>query len=263
MPADVRRVVLLVLTGLVATAAAQGQRPVEPVVPAPTDSLAGSVSFDLYCASCHGRLGEGDGPAARSLRAAPADLTLLARRNGGTFPRERVIATIDGSGGTAIHGGAEMPVWGPTFRALEPAERDAVRLRNLVVFVESIQRPAAAAARTPVDMNGADIYRNYCASCHGAKALGDGPFTFALRTVPSNLTTLAQRNGGSFPRDRVTRVIEGAGLRSHGDREMPVWGNLFRRLRPQDPAAAARIGAVVDFLESIQSAAPTPRPGPR
>jgi mono/diheme cytochrome c family protein len=214
--------------------------------------LAGSASFDLYCASCHGRSGEGNGTVARSLRTAPADLTLLARRNGGTFPRERVTASIDGSKGTAIHG-LDMPVWGPTFRALEPDDREAVRLRNVVAFVESIQRPASAAAAIPIDADGAGLYRDHCASCHGAKALGNGPFTFALRIVPPNLTTLAQRNGGSFPRDRVRRVIEGAGVRAHGDREMPVWGSVFQRLRPRDPGAAARIDALVNFLASLQS----------
>ncbi len=112
-----------------------------------------------------------------------------------------------------------------------------------------------------VDADGGTIYHDRCASCHGVKGLGAGPFTFALRTAPPNLTTLAQRNGGSFPRDRVSRVIEGVGVRAHGDREMLVWGGIFRRLRPRDPGAAAQIEALVDFLESIQSAAANQRPG--
>ena len=144
-------------------------------------------------------------------------------------------------------------------RAMEPDDRQAVRLRNVVAFVESIQRPAAAAAAIPVDADGAAIYRDRCASCHGDKALGAGPFTFALRTAPPNLTTLAQRNGGTFPRDRISQVIEGVGVRAHGDREMPVWGAVFRRLRPRDPGAAAQIQALVGFLESIQNTAPRPR----
>jgi mono/diheme cytochrome c family protein len=109
-----------------------------------------------------------------------------------------------------------------------------------------------AAGRIAVDRDGASVFRDYCASCHGPGALGNGPFTFALRVTPPDLTMLAQRNGGSFPRDKVVRVVEGVGLRSHGEREMPVYGSLFRRLRPGDASAAARIDAVVDFLESIQ-----------
>jgi mono/diheme cytochrome c family protein len=250
---------ILIVAALAADAPLNGQVGPDAAPPVAPDSLAGSISFDLYCASCHGRSGQGNGPAASSLRTAPADLTLLEQRSGGTFPRERVAATIDGSSGSATHGSPDMPVWGPTFRALEPDGRDAVRLRNLVAFVESVQRPAAAAAGVAADRDGAGIYRDYCASCHGLTALGDGPFTFALRTVPPNLTTLAQRHGGSFPRDTVRSVVEGVGLRSHGDREMPVYGSLFRRLRPRDAGAAARIDAVVTFLESIQAGAPAPR----
>ena len=255
-----RRVIgVLVLSGLAAAASLNGQERPDAALPVEPDPLTGSISFDLYCASCHGRSGQGNGPAASSLRTAPADLTLLARRNGGTFPRQRVTATIDGSSASATHGSPDMPVWGPMFRALDPDGREAVRLRNLVAFVESVQRPAAAAASVAVDPDGAGIYRDYCASCHGPAALGNGPFTFALRVVPPNLTTLAQRNGGSFPRDRVRAVVEGVGLRSHGDREMPVYGSLFRRMRPGDSGAAARIDAVVAFLESIQGGAPVPR----
>lgn len=250
---------ILIVTGLAGAGSLNGQVRPEVPLPADADPLTGSISFDLYCASCHGRSGQGNGPAASALRTAPADLTLLTRRNGGTFPRERVTATIDGSSGGSIHGGPDMPVWGPTFRALEPDGREAVRLRNLVAFVESMQRPAATAGGSAADRDGAAIYRDYCWSCHGPGALGNGPFTFALRVVPPDLTTLAQRNGGSFPRDKVVRVVEGVGLRSHGDREMPVYGNLFRRLRPGDPSAAARIDAVVTFLESIQTGASVPR----
>ena len=77
--------------------------------------------------------------------------------------------------------------------------------------------------------------------------------------VPPNLTTLAQRNGGSFPRDKVTRVVAGVGLRAHGARVMPGYAARFRRGRPSDAGAAARIDAVVTFLESIQDGAPRPR----
>ena len=249
---------ILVVTGLAAGASTDGQGPPQAGPAADADPLTGSSSFELYCASCHGPTGQGNGPAASTLRTAPADLTLLARRNGGAFPRERVTATIVGSDGSATHGGPDMPVWGPEFRAAEPDGREAIRLRNLVAFVDSIQRPAPAAAVSPTDPDGAAIYRDYCFSCHGPGARGNGPFVFALKVAPPSLTTLAERNGGSFPHDKVRRAVEGVGLRSHGDREMPVYGSLLRRGRPGDPGAAALIDAVVTFLESIQDGAPRP-----
>jgi cytochrome c553 len=225
----------------------------ETTLPPGAESLAGATSFDLYCASCHGRLGRGDGPAAPALRTAPADLTVLARRNGGAFPRDRVMASMEGRARVAAHGSPDMPVWGPLFRELDALdERETTRLRNLIAFVESIQAPREGVGARGPDPDGATTYRNYCASCHGTTAAGNGPFTFALRTVPPALTTLAQRNGGVFPRERVTGIIEGAGLPAHGAREMPVWGDLFRRGRPIDPSAATRIDGLVRHLESIQ-----------
>jgi hypothetical protein len=75
----------------------------------------GEVLYRLYCASCHGVTGRGDGPLAASLRKPPADLTTLARRAGGRFDEPDVIAVIDGKRLVAEHGPREMPVWGAVF----------------------------------------------------------------------------------------------------------------------------------------------------
>jgi mono/diheme cytochrome c family protein len=230
---------------------AQGPRPqaLPPLVP---DSLVGSVSFDLYCASCHGRQGRGDGPTAVALRTKPADLTVLARDNRGSFPRDRVLAFIEGSARSTAHGNPEMPVWGPTLRALDASDaRVTVRLQNLVAFVESIQQLATPpAAVSPAD--GAFIYRSYCASCHGATGRGDGAMTDQLRRPPPNLTSLATRNGGVFPAERVRQVVEGVGPAAHGSRDMPVWGAVFRRLPVGGANAQDRIDAAVRYLQEIQ-----------
>ena len=243
---------IVVMTGValtfVAALSAQGTRQsLPPLVP---ESLVGSVSFDLYCASCHGRSGRGDGPTAAALKTRPADLTGLARVNRGVFPRERVLAFVEGSSRAASHGSPEMPVWGPTLRALDASDaRVTVRLQNLVAFVESIQQtPAAPAAATATD--GATLFRSYCATCHGATGRGDGAMSAQLRRQPPDLTTFAQRNGGVFPAERVRQVIDGTGIAAHGDRDMPVWGAVFKRSNGGD--AAARIDAIVRFLERLQ-----------
>jgi len=236
----------------VMTASAQGPRQgLPPLVP---ESLVGSVSFDLYCASCHGRQGRGDGPTAASLRTRPADLTLLARNNRGTFPRDRVLSFVEGSARAAAHGTSDMPVWGPTLRALDASDaRVTVRLQNLVAFIESMQQAAAPpppAAAAPAD--GAALFRAYCAACHGASGRGDGPMAGQLRRIPPNLTTFATRNGGVFPAERVRQVIDGTGVASHGDRDMPLWGAVFKRLPVGGSGAEDRIDAVVRFLQEIQ-----------
>jgi len=105
------------------------------------ESMYGPDLFNLYCATCHGRDGKGAGPVAQSLKTPPPDLTLLARRNGGLFPRARAKAAIAGGTATPSHGSVDMPVWGPIFRGLDPSDaRVEVRINNLVSHVASIQQ---------------------------------------------------------------------------------------------------------------------------
>jgi len=75
-----------------------------------------------------------------------------------------------------------------------------------------------------------------------------------LRRVPPDLTTFATRNGGVFPSERVRQVIDGTGIAAHGDREMPVWGDVFKPHgdRSSQDATRQRIEAIIKFLESIQ-----------
>jgi mono/diheme cytochrome c family protein len=106
------------------------------------NSLYGPDVFAFYCAPCHGRDGKGGGPVARALKSQPPDLTQIARRNGGNFPKRRVenYVTNGDVNPIAAHGTADMPVWGPTFRGLDPSDsRVKVRIANLVAYVESIQ----------------------------------------------------------------------------------------------------------------------------
>lgn len=257
--AKVRSIYWLAVAWAVAAAsavAAGAQGPRQATPPLVPESLVGSVSFDLYCASCHGRQGRGDGPTAASLRTRPPDLTMLARNNRGSFPRERVLSFVEGSARSAAHGSSDMPVWGPTLRALDASDaRVTVRLQNLVAFVESIQQPPAPAAGATAGVapaDGALIFRSYCAPCHGASGRGDGVMASALRRAPPNLTTFAVRNGGVFPTERVRQIVEGAGPAAHGNRDMPVWGAVFKRLPVGGAGAQDRIDAVVRYLQEIQ-----------
>jgi mono/diheme cytochrome c family protein len=98
--------------------------------------------YIAYCASCHGKDGKGDGPAASAMKSAPADLTLLAARNGGKFPENHVVQIIKGDSDSASHGSRDMPVWGPIFRAMG-TQSDGVaqlRVRNLTKYIESLQQ---------------------------------------------------------------------------------------------------------------------------
>jgi len=106
------------------------------------ESLTGRDSFEFYCASCHGSSGMGNGPVASALKTLPANLTVLARRNSGSFPKERVASLLRGEepGLAAVHGSTEMPVWGPVFRFLDPSDaRVKLRIENLVAYIETLQ----------------------------------------------------------------------------------------------------------------------------
>lgn len=119
------------------------------------------------------------------------------------------------------------------------------------------------AAEAPRD-TGPSLFAEHCAICHGETARGDGPLADLLKVAPPDLTTLAARNGGSFPEERVYRTIDGrAELRAHGTRAMPVWGSAFRAqaIESADPSrgptepenvVTARILALVRYLESLQ-----------
>ena len=61
------------------------------------ESMTGEDSFNFYCATCHGRDGRGTGPVATALKTQPSDLTALARRNRGMFPRSDVISFVIGT----------------------------------------------------------------------------------------------------------------------------------------------------------------------
>ena len=102
----------------------------------------GRSMFRTYCATCHGISAKGDGPLADQLRFRPADLTLLAKRNRGSFDPAKVEKIIDGRDPVKGHGGPDMPVWGDAFKgASEGYSEKAVkeRIKALVDYLETIQ----------------------------------------------------------------------------------------------------------------------------
>ena len=54
---------------------------------------------------------------------------------------------------------------------------------------------------------GSQIFKQYCAACHGTDAKGHGPVTRMFKTPAPDLTTLAKRHGGKFPYEYVTGVL--------------------------------------------------------
>jgi mono/diheme cytochrome c family protein len=80
--------------------------------PAPQQADIGKVEYQSSCAACHGLDGKGRGPVADALKTSPADLTMLAKKNGGVFPFGRIYDVIDGRVEVKSHGARDMPIWG-------------------------------------------------------------------------------------------------------------------------------------------------------
>lgn len=135
-------------------------------------------------------------------------------------------------------------------------------------FAVLVFMAGCASAATPfASYNGEQLYRRFCASCHGKAGYGDGPVAKSFKVMVPDLTRIAQRQGGRFPADRIRKVIDGREVvGSHGSRFMPVWGQEFRgsgeetpdpKTAPQADAEAAReadaiVDRLLEYLRSIQ-----------
>ncbi len=109
-------------------------------------------------------------------------------------------------------------------------------------------------AHPTTSVMGQDLFREYCAVCHGSDAKGTGPAAAALKVKPADLTQISRKNGGKYPEIRVQRVIHGEDeLMSHGSRDMPVWGQIFRQMNSNQDQGAVRIYNLVKYIEQIQA----------
>ena len=103
-------------------------------------------------------------------------------------------------------------------------------------------------------VKGPDLFRAYCASCHGLNGKGGGPAAGALNVKVPDLTVLAMNHGGQFPTQYVREMIMGdAVVAAHGSREMPIWGPLFHQIEADVDRGNVRVDNLVKYLQSIQS----------
>ncbi|HEU4601650.1 MAG TPA: c-type cytochrome [Steroidobacteraceae bacterium] len=109
------------------------------------------------------------------------------------------------------------------------------------------------------NLSGQQLYARLCSSCHGASGHGDGPVAPYIKTGVPDLTRIAWRDGGEFPAEDVTRIIDGRLERPvHGTRDMPVWGWQLYDMSTKNPEAERdlvddMIKRLVDYLRSIQT----------
>lgn len=120
------------------------------------------------------------------------------------------------------------------------------------------------AACTPEEMpqasDGRALFMENCAICHGADAKGNGPMARAMASAPPDLTLIAARNGGNFPRVEVLSTIDGYTKAEISGPDMPEFGALLvGDLVPLDTGDGVmtptprKLVALLEYLESIQA----------
>ncbi len=128
---------------------------------------------------------------------------------------------------------------------------------RLAILIAFLACPAAAQDAARVS-EGAGLFQDFCAACHGVEARGDGPMTEVLSVEIPDLTRLS--TGGAFPHFDVAAKIDGRDpVLSHGG-AMPVWGSVFEggesafiRTESGQPIVTSEpIAALVAWLESVQ-----------
>jgi len=122
------------------------------------------------------------------------------------------------------------------------------------------QMPASSAPARPQKLDPAEakagevIYLRYCAACHGRSMKGDGAVASGLVNVPTDLTTLAAKSGGTFPYEQVAAIIDGSKTsRIHGTPDMPVWGEVFAvTTGTEAPSAEVAVRRITHHIWSRQ-----------
>jgi mono/diheme cytochrome c family protein len=128
------------------------------------------------------------------------------------------------------------------------AAQDQTQDQNQKVIQHSTVKPTSPAS-------GQEMYKAYCAVCHGTDGKGGGPAASALKVPPTDLTLLSKNNGGKFPAMKVASTIRGeADLPAHGSKEMPVWGSLFWSMsHGHEGEVQQRVANLTQYIESLQA----------
>jgi mono/diheme cytochrome c family protein len=133
-------VTALLFSGVAAAMAQDSTKSIKKEPIPMTSASSGEEMFNTYCAVCHGKSGRGDGPAASEFKIPPANLTLLAKNNNGTFPEAYVAQMIQtGPRDAKAHGSKDMPVWGKLFESLGDDATVKLRIRNLSNYIGTLQ----------------------------------------------------------------------------------------------------------------------------
>lgn len=132
------------------------------------------------------------------------------------------------------------------------------KLTTIVVFAmgiflctQTIPTSYVSAAQKNKNERGQKLFEQYCASCHGKDGKGGGPVSASLKTAMPDLTTIEKRDG-KFNQLKVQQIISGeVYVTTHGEKDMPVWGYIFRQKGGQS-TSVANVYAMASYIKSMQ-----------
>ena len=126
----------------------------------------------------------------------------------------------------------------------------------LLLIAGEAQLALADAGSESIVAAGRERFVDACAFCHGLSGRGNGMAAGMMEKQPSDLTRLSKNNQGQFPLAEVYSIIDGrAEVSSHGSRDMPVWGDVWKKNVPPEYSeyyVRGRILELILYLESIQ-----------
>ena len=121
-------------------------------------------------------------------------------------------------------------------------------------FADQTQSKLVIPVNKTAPTNGQQMFKSYCAPCHGTDGRGNGPAASALKVQPTDLTALSRSNHGKFPDTHVVAVLQfGSDVPAHGSASMPVWGPILGNMnRTHAQEKQLRISNLSRYLETIQ-----------
>ena len=108
-------------------------------------------------------------------------------------------------------------------------------------------------AHTSNSWSGDQLYKEFCAVCHGIDGKGNGPAASALKAPPTDLTQFSRRNNNKYNELKMRNIIGNSdAVGAHGNSEMPVWGDVFKSISANETFGQMRVDALVKYLQTIQ-----------
>ena len=120
---------------------------------------------------------------------------------------------------------------------------------------EDYSKGSPVGPRIIESVEGPALFQAYCAACHGKEGKGDGPAAVTFRATVPDLSQISERNSGTFPDDRIRKIISGedTSILAHGTRRMPVWGPIFQQIAWDQGLDRLCIANLTKHVESLQT----------